>query len=108
MGLDRETVEAVMTDYASAPIDERLRAMLGFLHKLTLEPNAVTSQDVAVLRAAGLSDRAIEEAMYVCFAFNIMDRLADAFDFTIPDEKYHRRCAQFLRHFGYRMASLPG
>ena len=108
LGLDDETVAAVMQDYASAPIDERLRAMLGFLHKLTLEPESVSADDMAPLRAAGLSERAIEEAMLVAFCFNIMDRLADAFDFENPEgERYHLRCAQFLRRLGYGMASLP-
>ena len=97
-----------MDDYASAPIEGRLRAILSFLHKLTVEPTEVTASDVAPLRAAGLSDRAIEEAMYISFAFNIMDRLADAFDFPIPDAEYNRRCAKFLHRFGYRLASLPG
>ena len=31
------------------------------------------------VRAAGASDAAITDALYVCFAFNLIDRLADAF-----------------------------
>ena len=38
---------------------------------------------------------------------NIMDRLADAFDFENPEGDYHIRCAKFLRRFGYRLGSLP-
>lgn len=106
--MDDDSVAAVMEDYTSAPIDERLRAMLGFLRKQTLEPESVGPDDMAPLRAAGLSDRAIQEAMMVAFCFNIMDRLADAFDFENPeDSDYHLRCAQFLRRFGYSMGSVP-
>ncbi|MCG8419539.1 MAG: hypothetical protein MJE77_16535 [Proteobacteria bacterium] len=106
--MDRELVSAIMEDYTRAPIDERLRAILGFLRKLTLEPESANADDIAALRSVGLSDRAIREAMHVCFAFNVMDRLADAFDYDVGDAKHHRRCAQMLRRLGYRIGSLPG
>ena len=38
--------------------------MLEFLEKLTMRPESVTSQDIAPLRAAGLSDSAISDAIY--------------------------------------------
>ena len=108
LALDPATVAAVLVDWRTAPIREPLRAMLGFLEKLTLTPDQVGPGDVAPLRAAGLSDRAIEEAIYVCFLFSVMDRLADAFDFAIPAEESTRRAAKFLYRMGYGGASLPG
>jgi hypothetical protein len=36
------------------------------------------------VKAAGISKQAMLEAMYVCALFNIIDRLADALNFTIP------------------------
>ena len=57
-----DTVAAVLNDWRTAPIDAKLRAMLGFLEKLTLTPAEVGPADVAPLRAAGLSDAAIEDA----------------------------------------------
>ena len=63
-----------------------MKAMLGFLEKLTLTPALVTSVDIEPLRAAGLKNQAIEDAIYVCFLFNVVDRLADAFDFPIPSD----------------------
>lgn len=108
LGLDDATVRAALADWRAAPIDERLRAMLGFLEKLTLTPEQVSAQDVAVLRNAGLTDRAIREAIYVCFLFSVMDRLADAFDYTIPSAKSTGRAARFLYRMGYAGASVPG
>lgn len=106
--MDPETVQAVMDDHTTAPVDERVRATLVFLRKLTLEPESLDSDDIAPLRAAGLGDRAIEEAIYVAFAFNVLDRLADAFDFEVPEQAYHDKCGKFLRRLGYRRGSLPG
>jgi alkylhydroperoxidase family enzyme len=76
--------------------------MLGFLEKLTLEPTRVTSADVAPLRAAGLRDAAIEEAVHVCAMFNIYDRVADALDFDVPGPEAFARGAAMLLRRGYQ------
>ncbi|MFZ0547791.1 MAG: hypothetical protein WAM60_20255 [Candidatus Promineifilaceae bacterium] len=101
---DEALVKAILEDWRTAPIDERLRAMLGFLEKVTLTPTEVTPEDIAPLRAVGLNDHAIEEALYVCFLFNMMDRFADAFDFEVPEQAD----GTFLYKMGYRTGSIPG
>ena len=62
--------------------------------------------DVVAARAAGLSDRAIEEASYVVFLFSVMDRLADAFDFSIPEPHQVEATGRFLHKWGYRFLHL--
>ena len=105
---DPELVRAVLANPETAPISERLRAMLGFLRKLTLEPTAVGADDVRALHAVGLEDAAIEEAAYVATLFNVIDRLADAFGFTPNDDKGRRWVARILLKFGYGAGSVPG
>ncbi len=94
-------MRAVLDDWRTAPIGERLRAALGFLEKLTLEPQRVTAADVAPLRAAGLSDEAIEDAIHVCSLFNIYVRMADTLEFDIPDSKGFAQGATMLLKRGY-------
>jgi len=101
-------VGAVLEDWRTAPVNEKVRSMLGFLEKITLSPGEVSSDDIATLRSAGLSKRAIEEALYVCFLFNLIDRLADAFDFHLPTAEGYRRNGRVLYTLGYRIASIPG
>ncbi len=75
--------------------------MLGFLEKLTLAPGDVGQGDLTPLRAAGVSVAAIEDAIYVCAFFNIIDRVADSLDFTVPSpEDFARRAGRFLEE-GY-------
>jgi hypothetical protein len=63
----------------------------------------VTPADAAGLRAAGLSERAIEDAVYLCALYSIVDRLADAFGFELPPEEELRRTSRFLLKVGYRV-----
>ena len=94
-------VKAVLDDWHSAPIDEKLRATLGFLEKVTLTPGDVGPDDVAPLYAAGVSEQAIEDALYVCAYFNLIDRLADSFGFFIPSTEAIAQRAAFLLEHGY-------
>jgi uncharacterized peroxidase-related enzyme len=105
---DDKLVAAVLENWRTALVNEKVRSMLGFLEKLTLAPADVGTADVEPLRAVGLSDRAIEEAIYICFLFSVMDRLADAFDFTLPSATGVQRNGRMLYRLGYRAASIPG
>ena len=76
--------------------------MLGFLEKLTLTPEALTAKDIAPVRAAGVSEAAIEDAIHVCTLFSVYVRLADTFAFDIPDEVGFEKSATSLLTRGYR------
>jgi alkylhydroperoxidase family enzyme len=91
----------VLHDVRTAPIDERLRATLLFLEKLTLEPEQVGPGDIATLRSAGVSDAAIEDAVHVCALFNIYDRLADSLCFDVPDAREFEMAAGQMLRYGY-------
>ncbi len=106
LGLEERVVTAVLEDWRTAPIDERLRAVLGYLEKLTLAPKELNVDDIKILRLAGLSDRAITEAAYVCYLFSVMDRLAETFDFDIPTVEQVSNTGQFLFKNGYKLLKL--
>ena len=91
----------MLHDWRTAPIDVRLRAALGFLEKLTLQPDSVRPADVAPLRAAGISDEGIEDAIQVCTLFNVYDRLADAMGWYLPDEAGYAASGRNLMKRGY-------
>ena len=99
---DAALVEAVLTNWRTAPVSEQVRATLGFLETLTLRPDEVSTEEVQSMLRAGLSDAAIEEAIVVCAAFNIADRLADTFDYEPPDAEGAQRAGQGLLLHGYK------
>jgi len=91
----------VLTDWRTAPVDPKVRAALGFLEKLTLAPTQLRPPDVAPLRAAGVSDEAVEDAIQVCVLFNIYDRLADAMGWHLPGPDGYAASGRNLMKRGY-------
>jgi uncharacterized peroxidase-related enzyme len=107
-GIDEAVVTAVMQNYQTAPVNEQIRATLGFLEKLTKFPEAVTAADLAPMRAADVTEAAIEEAVQIGFVFCTINRLADAFDFELAEGKGRQRMGAMLYNLGYGIGSLPG
>jgi AhpD family alkylhydroperoxidase len=98
---DAAKVTATLADLGTAPIEEPLRATLGMLGKLTRE-NQIDANDVRTVLSAGVSPQQIEDALAVCLAFNITDRLANAFDFAIATPAAMDAGARHLLKRGYR------
>jgi alkylhydroperoxidase family enzyme len=93
----------VLDDWRTAPIGQELRAALAYVEKLTLSPEEVGPEDVALARQAGVSDSALRDAVYVCALFNVIDRIADALDFAIPTQEEFAKGAGVLLRIGYRL-----
>ncbi|HVH66796.1 MAG TPA: hypothetical protein VM716_02935 [Gemmatimonadales bacterium] len=91
----------MLENWRTAPLDSRLRAALGFLEKLTLAPTEVCPVDVAPLRAAGVGDAAIEDAIQACVLFNIYDRLADSMNWYLPGPDGYAASGRNLMRRGY-------
>jgi uncharacterized peroxidase-related enzyme len=98
---DEAKVAAALSDLETADIAAPLRATLRMLGKLTRE-HRVDVDDMRAVLAAGASRQQIEDALAVCFAFNAMNRLADAFGFFVPGPEAFEAGAKVLLSRGYR------
>ena len=103
---DDAEVKAVLVDWRTAQVSPRMHAALEFLEKLTLTPQEISRADRDAARAAGINDRALREAIYVCFLFSVMTRLADAFDFPLLEGRELRRGVQIIMRYGYRVMGI--
>lgn len=92
----------MLADWRTAPVSEPLRAALGFLEQLTLRPDEVSSEGAGAVRAAGVSDQALEDAVHVCALFNTIDRIADALAFHVPAPQAAEAAAPRFFERGYR------
>jgi len=97
---DDKKVEDVISSIDKAPIEPSLKATLMMLGKLSRE-NSVNADDVRTVMAAGVSEEQIENALAVCFAFNVTNRLADAFGFYVPTNEAFDAGAKYLLKRGY-------
>jgi uncharacterized peroxidase-related enzyme len=83
-----ELGEQLASNYRSAPLEPKQRALLDFAWKLTREPDAVDEQDRDMLRRAGWSDREIWDIAAVAAFFNMTNRMSAATDMR-PNDEYH-------------------
>lgn len=92
----------MLENLETAPIAEPLRATLAFLRKVTREHDAVSAADVRTLMALGVTRSQIEDALEVGFAFNVITRLADTFEFEVGSAASFDAGAKMLLSRGYR------
>jgi uncharacterized peroxidase-related enzyme len=85
----------------AAPIE----ATLTVLAKLAGSGEDLTPADIAAARRAGVSDQALDDALHIAFAFNVINRLADAFGASYEGDAGRRLTAAGLYRDAYR---VPG
>ncbi len=92
-------------DWRTAPVSPRIAATLGFIEKLTLRPEEVTRADTDAVRAAGVSEEALVDAIHVCALFSMIVRLADSLGWDVPPfESFFERADAMLAG-GYSLES---
>jgi uncharacterized peroxidase-related enzyme len=83
-------VTAVLADLESAPVGEGLRATLRMLGKLTRDGH-LSAEDVRAVLETGVSRQQVEDAFAICYAFNVTNRLANAFGFEVMNPEGFQR-----------------
>lgn len=94
-------VAAALTDVESAPMAEGLRATLRMLGKLTRDGN-LSADEVRAVLEAGVSRNQVEDALAICYAFNVTNRLANAFGFELMTAEGFQAGARYLLRRGYQ------
>jgi len=76
--LDKALVDALETDYTTAPVSEAERVMLDYVVQITRDATRIGPQHHAKLRDVGFDDRAILQITLIAAWFNYINRVADA------------------------------
>ena len=82
--------------------------MLGFLETLTLRPDEIGPAAAETVRAAGVSDGALRNAITVCALFNMIVRLADSLGWDVPSPERLRQRAPAMLEGGYALEAVSG
>lgn len=99
-GMDESTLSGLLANIDTAAVDERLKPLLHYVRKLTLEPSRMTRWNAEPVFAAGWSDRALHDAVSVCALFNFMNRLVSGLGIEAGAE-YFDQAAKRLHDGGY-------
>lgn len=89
-----------MSDFDSAPIDERLKPLLAYARKLTQEPASVTDDDAQTCCQVGWDEKALHDAIMVACTFNFISRLLDGHGVHGSETLYRKRSPMLKQH-GY-------
>jgi uncharacterized peroxidase-related enzyme len=92
-----------LDNWRNAGFEPRIVATLDLLEKMTLTPASIASDDIVNLRARGISNNAIMDAMHVCFLFNLVNRLANALDYNYGTEAEALKAATILNRVQYNL-----
>ncbi|MEP3330411.1 peroxidase-related enzyme [Sedimentitalea sp.] len=76
-GVSPKTIDALLDDPATAPVDPEMRPVLAYVAKLTTTPATMTEADARAVYDAGWSERALFDAIQTCALFNFMNRILE-------------------------------
>ncbi len=76
-GVDEGLIESLLADPERAPVEPRLRPLLAYALKLTLEPARMVAADANAVFEAGWSERDLHDAVLTVCLFNFMNRLLE-------------------------------
>ena len=83
---NNELVDQVKRNYESAPISDKLKALLAIAGSVQKGGKYVTSEQIQRAKAAGASDRDIHDAVLIAAAFCMFNRYVDGLAATAPTD----------------------
>jgi uncharacterized peroxidase-related enzyme len=81
-----QIVDLVLDDFRSAPISEKLKALMNIAAKVQENGKLVTGEDVAAARMAGANDRDIHDTVLIAATFSMFNRYVDGLATLTPTD----------------------
>jgi uncharacterized peroxidase-related enzyme len=102
LGHEDALVQKVKTDWPSAEISAKLKALLNIAGKVQLGGKHVSAADVRAARDAGATDLEIHDTVLIAAVFCMCNRYVDGLNTWAPEDPaiYRARAAQVVEH-GY-------
>jgi uncharacterized peroxidase-related enzyme len=79
-----QVVDFVLNDYQTAPIDDKLKALLNIAGKVQQNGKLVSEDDVAIARKHGANDRDIHDTVLIAATFSMFNRYVDGLATLTP------------------------
>ena len=108
LGDDASLVAQVATDPESAPVSDKLKALLGIAAKVQEGGRRVSEFDVAAARAHGATDLEIHDTVLIAAVFCMANRYVDGLATWAPDDpELYARAGAFRAANGYLVPPVP-
>src|SRR5215469_2282716 len=99
---DEDLIRQIKCDYSSAPISNKLKALLAIAGKVQQGGKKVTDEDVESARSLGATDLEIHDTILIAANFCMMNRYVDGLSAWTPsDPDFYRSRAAMLAAHGY-------
>jgi len=101
-----DVVQCVKTDFESAPVSAKLKALLAIAGKVQRDGKLVTAEDVERARREGASEIEIHDTVLIAAAFCMYNRYVDGLGTWQPhDPGMYAQMGQHLAEHGYLKSS---
>jgi len=101
-----EIVQQVKTDFESAPITPKLKALLAIAGKVQQDGKRVSAADIGEAKAHGATDIEIHDTVLIAAAFCMYNRYVDGLGTWQPrDEPMYVEMGKHLADQGYQQSS---
>jgi uncharacterized peroxidase-related enzyme len=107
LGGDAALVEHVKRDFTSAPISDKLKALLAIAGKVQQSGKSVTAEDVDNARRHGATDVEIHDTVLIAAAFCMFNRYVDGLATWQPrNSDMYAAMGKHLAEHGYMTSSV--
>ncbi|MFK7965647.1 MAG: carboxymuconolactone decarboxylase family protein [Burkholderiaceae bacterium] len=100
LGIEETVFTHMLSDPDRAPVNEKLKPILSFVKKLTLNPAKMTIDDARAVMQAGWQEKTLHDVIMVCCCYAFMNRLADGHGLPSDPSLFEERGRRHAEH-GY-------
>jgi uncharacterized peroxidase-related enzyme len=84
---DMQTIDGIKKDYQSAPVSEKLKALLSIAGSVQKGGKNVTAEQIKTARALGATDKEIHDTVLIAAAFCMFNRYVDGLGTWAPSDR---------------------
>lgn len=96
-----EFVRSVLEDPEKSSLEEKEKALLRFVRKLTLDSGAISEANIEALKCEGWDEVAIYYAIYACALFNFYNRFVSGNGVRLVSDAAFRQLSERMARNGY-------
>ena len=99
---DMQTIDRIKKDYSSAPISEKLKALLSIAGSVQKGGKYVTEDQIEEARSLGATDKEIHDTVLIAASFCMFNRYVDGLNTWAPkDRELYVKRAELMADEGY-------